>query len=69
MNLVIISLLTGFICTLLIYSIVVSLSTLEDLEWKDWLTLWPYQHWLGNFKDMFSFTLFSFSTVIFSFMF
>lgn len=69
MNLVLISLLTGFICTLLIYSIVVSLSTLEDLEWRDWLTLLPYRCWLGNFKDMFSFTLFSFSTVIFSFMF
>ena len=69
MNLVLISLLTGFICTLLIYSIIVSLSTLEDLEWRDWLTLLPYQYWLGNFKDMFSFTILSFSTVTFSFLF
>lgn len=69
MNLVLISLLIGFICTLLIYSLVVSLSTLEDLEWRDWLTLWPYQHWLGEFKDLFSFTIFLLSTVIFSLVF
>ena len=68
MNLVLISLLTGFICTLLIYSIIVSLSTLEDLEWRDWLTLLPNQYWLSNFKDMFSFTILSFSTVTFSFL-
>lgn len=69
MNPVLISLLIGFICTFLIYSLVVSLSTLEDLEWRDWLTLWPYQHWLGVFKDLFSFTIFLFSAVIFSFVF
>ena len=69
MNLVLISLLAGFICTLLIYSIVVSLSTLEDLEWRDWLTLLPYQHWFGEFKNMFNFKIFVFSTVIFSFLF
>ena len=69
MNLVLVSLLIGFICTLFIYSLVVSLSTLEDLKWRDWLTLWPYQHWLSMFKDLFSFTIFSFSTVVFSFVF
>ena len=69
MNLVLISLLIGFICTFLIYSLVVSLSTLEDLKWRDWLTLWPYQHWLSRFKEMFSVTIFSFSTVVFSFVF
>lgn len=69
MNLVLVSLLVGFTCTLFIYSLVVSLSTLEDLEWRDWLTLWPYQHWLSEFKDLFSFTIFSFSTVVFSFLF
>ena len=69
MNLVLASLLAGFICTFLIYSLIVSLSTLENLEWRDWLTLWPYQHWLGEFKDMFSFSIFLFSTAIFSIIF
>ena len=69
MNLVLVSLLIGFICTLFIYSLVVTLSTLEDLEWRDWLTLWPYQHWLSEFKDLFSFTILSFSTVTFSLIF
>lgn len=69
MNLVLVSLLVGFTCTLFIYSLVVSLSTLEDLKWRDWLTLRPYQHWLSEFKDLFSFTIFSFSTVVFSLVF
>lgn len=69
MNLVLVSLLIGLVITFFIYSLVVSLSTLEDLEWRDWLTLWPYQHWLSEFKDLFSFTIFSFSTVTFSLVF
>ena len=69
MNLVLISLLIGFICTVFIYSLVVFFSTLEDLKWRDWLTLWPYQHWLGEFKDMFSLTIFLFSIVVFSLVF
>lgn len=69
MNLVLVSLLVGFTCTLFIYSLVVSLSTLEDLKWRDWLTIWPYQHWLSMFKELFSFTIFSFSTVVFSLVF
>ena len=69
MNLVLVSLLIGLVITLFIYSLVVSLSTLEDLKWRDWLTLWPYQHWLRMFKDLFSFTIFSFSTVVFSLVF
>lgn len=69
MNLVLVSLLVGFTCTLFIYSLVVSFSTLEDLKWRDWLTIWPYQHWLSMFKELFSFTIFSFSTVVFSLVF
>lgn len=69
MNLVLVSLLVGFTCTLFIYSLVVSLSTLEDLKWRDWLTIWPYQHWLSMFKELFSFTIFSFSTMVFSLVF
>ena len=69
MNLVLVSLLIGLVITFFIYSLVVSLSTLEDLKWRDWLTLRPYQHWLSEFKDLFSFTIFSFSTVTFSLVF
>ena len=66
MNLVLASLLGGFICTFLIYSLIVSLSTLEDLKWRDWLTLWPYQHWVGEFKDMFDLKIFTVGVVMFS---
>lgn len=69
MNLVLVSLLIGLVITFFIYSLVVSLSTLEDLKWRDWLTIWPYQHWLSMFKELFSFTIFSFSTVVFSLVF
>jgi len=66
MNLVLASLLAGFLSTFLLYSFIVSLSTLEDLKWRDWLTLWPWQHWLGEFKAMFDLKLFIVSTVVFS---
>ena len=69
MNLVLISLLTGFICTFLICSILAVFSALEDIEWRDWLTLWPYQHWFSELKNMFFSEIFVFSTAIFSFMF
>ena len=69
MNLVLVSLLIGLVITFFIYSLVVSLSTLEDLKWRDWLTFRPYQYWLSEFKDLFSFTIFSFSTVTFSLVF
>ena len=69
MNLILASLLVGFICALLIYSLIVSLSTLEDLKLRDWLTLWPYQHWLGEFKDMFDLKIFVVGTIVFSLMF
>lgn len=66
MNLILASLLVGFITLLLIYSLIVSLSTLEDLRLRDWLTLWPYQHWLGEFKAMFDLRIFMVGTTMFS---
>lgn len=66
MNLVLASILVGFLSTFLLYSFIVSLSTLEDLKWRDWLTLWPWQHWLGEFKAMFDLKIFIVSTIVFS---
>ncbi len=67
MNLVLASILVGFLSILLLYSVIVSISTLEDLRLRDWLTLWPYQHWLGEFKDMFDLKIFIVGMMIFSF--
>ncbi len=69
MNLVLISLLLGFICTFLVYFLIVSFSTLEDLKMRDWLTFWPYQHWFGEFKDMFDLKIFVVGSIVFSLMF
>ena len=69
MTLFLISLLVGVLSAFLLHSVFTALIVLADLKWRDWLTLWPYQHWLSMFKDLFSFTIFSFSTVVFSLVF
>ena len=66
MNLVLASILVGFLTVLLLYSLIVLLSTLEDLKWRDWLTLWPWQHWLGEFKAMFDLRIFMVGMTMFS---
>ena len=68
MNLVLISTIVGLATMFLIFLVVVTFSTLEDLRLRDWLTLWPYQHWLGEFKSMFDLKIIVVGTVVFSLM-
>lgn len=64
-----ISLLIGIFAIFLLYSLIVTLSTFEDLKWKDWLTLWPYEHWIKEFKEMFEMKIIFIGALSFSLLF
>lgn len=69
MKLIGIALLLGIFTVFLLYSLVVTLSTFEDLKWRDWLTLWPYKHWIKEFKEMFEMNVIFIGTLAFSLLF
>ena len=67
MTLFLISLLVGVLSAFLLHSVFAAFIVLADLKWRDWLTFWPYQHWLKEFKSMFDLELCMIMTMMCSF--
>lgn len=66
MDLFLTSVVISFILIFSLFCLVVTAFTFYDLTWRDFLTLWPYKHWLGTFKEMFSVSFMSVGTLLFA---
>ena len=66
MNIALASIAVGFTIVMLVFCLIVTLSALEDIKWRDWLTLWPYKHWISEFTSMFSWPLLVSGTLLFA---
>ena len=55
MDLFLTSVVISFVLIFSLFCLTVTAFTFYDLPLRDFLTLWPYKHWLGTFKEMFGF--------------
>jgi hypothetical protein len=66
MDLFLTSVVISFVLIFSLFCLLVTALTCYDLTWRDFLTLWPYKHWLGTFKEMFSVSFMSVGTLLFA---